>query len=48
MAALQRATREALTRLEEWMDAKVTSLEDRIENNFEALSMEMARMGRRH
>ena len=33
--ALQRATREALGRLEERMDAKLTNLEERLDNNFE-------------
>ena len=46
--ALQRGTREALGRLEERMDAKLINLEERLENNFEALRMEIARMGRRH
>ena len=46
--AQQRGTREALGRLEERMDAKLTNLEERLDNNFEALMMEIARMGRRH
>ena len=46
--ALQRGTHEALGRLEERMDAKLTNLEERLDNNFEALRMEISLMGRRH
>ena len=45
--ALQHGTQQAMVRLEEHTDSKLTSLEEHL-NNFEAIRMELARMGRQH